>query len=59
MRFYVISTLFNKLLVFGCIFKKVFMPYFKVLKYITIQALIITEITEKTIISTYKIEVFE
>ena len=43
MRAYVISTLFNKLFVFGCI---------------TTQSLIIAEITEKTIINTYKIEVF-
>ena len=43
MRAYVISILFNKLFVFGCI---------------TTQVLIIAEITKKTIISTYKFEVF-
>ena len=59
MRAYVISTLFNKLFVFGCIFKKVLMHNFKVFRCITAQALIIAEITEKAIIRTYKIEVFE
>ena len=44
MRCYIISTLFHKLFVFGCI---------------TTQAFIIAEITEKTIINTYKIEVFD
>ena len=35
------------------------MSYFKVFGCITTQALITVEITEKTIINTYKIEVFE
>ena len=44
MRAYVISTLFNKLFIFECII---------------IQALITIEITEMTVIKTYKIEVFK
>ena len=59
MKVYVISTLFNKLFVFECIFKKALMHYFKVFGCITTQALIITEITENTIINNNKIEVFE
>ena len=59
MRAYIISTLFNKLFVFGCIFLKAFMHHFKVFECITTQTLIMAEITEKVIIRTYKIEVFE
>ena len=59
MRAYIVSTLFNKLFVFGCIFKKALMHYFKVFGCINTQALITTKITENIIISTYKIEVFE
>ena len=59
MRAYVISTLFNKLFVFGCIFLNVPMHHFKVFGCITTQTLIIAEITEKAIIRTYKIEMFE
>ena len=58
MRVYVISTLFNKLFVFGCIFKKALIHYFKVFGCITTQTLIIAEIIERTIIDTYTIEVF-
>ena len=53
------STLFNTLFVFGCIFEKTFMDYFKVFGCIITQTLITVKITEKTNISTYKIEVFE
>ena len=55
MKTYVINILFNKLFVFGCIFKKVLMHYFNVFGCINTQTLIITEITKKTIINTYKI----
>ena len=43
---------------FGCIFLKAFIHHFKVFGCITTQTLIIAEIIEKTIIYTYKIEVF-
>ena len=59
MRAYVISILFNKLFMFGCIFLKTFMSYCNVFRCITTQALITVEISEKTIIKTYKNEVFE
>ena len=36
MRAYVISVLFNKLFVFGCIFQKAIMHHFKVFGYISI-----------------------
>ena len=55
---YIISTLFNKLFVCGCIFLKVFMHYFKMFGFIITQAFIIAKIIEKTIINIYKIEVF-
>ena len=58
MRAYVISNLFDKLFVVVCIFEKALMHHFKMFECITIQVLIITEIIEKTIISTYKIKVF-
>ena len=38
---------------------KAFMHCFKVFRYITIQALKTFEITKKTIINTYKLEMFE
>ena len=59
MRAYVISTLFNKLFMFGYIFLKIFMHYFKMFGYIIMQTLITVEITEKTIVNIYKIKVFK
>ena len=59
MRVYIISILLNKLFIFGCLFKKLLIHYFKVFRCITIQILITAKITKKTIINIYKIKVFE